>query len=94
MSSHNDDSANEMSRRQQKKLVEQGVRELRNKPGWDPAGFVPTSIKEKLLVLDQQSAGERAYAQGEVCGLCQAEREKKNDETALCDKHLAEAMGF
>ncbi len=94
MSSHNDDSANEMSRRQQKKLVEQGVRELRNKPGWDPKAFVPTSIKEKLLVLDQQSSGERAYAGGQICADCKAEREKKNDDTALCERHLAEAMGF
>jgi len=94
MSSHNDDSAQEMSKRQQKKLVEQGVRELRNKPGWDPASFVTTSIKEKLLVLDQQSAGKRAYNEGQACAACQAERENKNDETALCERHLAEAMKF
>lgn len=94
MSSHNDDSKNEMSRRQQKKLVEEGVRELRNKPGWNPAAFSTPSIKEKLLVLDQQSAGERAYSEGQACTDCQAEREKRKDETALCDRHLAEAMGF
>lgn len=94
MSSQNDNSHKEMSKRQQKKLVEEGVRELRNKPGWDPASFVSPDIKEKLLVLDQQSAGERAYSQGESCAECLAVREKKNDDTALCERHLAEAMGF
>lgn len=94
MSSKNDTSLKDMSRRQQKKIVEEGVRELRNKPGWDPSSFVSTSAKEKLLVLDQQSAGERAYSEGAACADCQAAREQRKDDTALCERHLAEAMGF
>ncbi|MBA2662733.1 MAG: hypothetical protein H0U74_10590 [Bradymonadaceae bacterium] len=82
------------STRQKKKLVDEGVRALRNKPGWDPASFSSTSPEEKLLILDQQSAGEKAYAEADVCAQCLALRQEKGDETLLCAPHLAEAMGF
>ncbi len=82
------------SNRQKKKQVEEGVRALRNKPGWDPASFVSTSPEEKLLILDQQSAGEKAYAGASACAQCQALRDDKGDASLLCPPHLAEAMGF
>lgn len=83
-----------ISNRQKKKSIEEGVRALRNKPGWDPASFVPADPMEKLLQLDQQSRDAATFAAAGECLQCTSMREASGDHSALCDEHLAKAMGF
>jgi hypothetical protein len=83
-----------LSNRQKKKTIEQGVRELKAKPGWDVSAFTPADPFEQLMALDQQSRDEKAFTQALVCADCLQTREKSGDESALCETHLAEAMGF
>lgn len=82
------------SNRQKKKLVAEGVARLRNKPGWDPSAFVPADPLERLMELDQQSRGEQTYQEATECEQCAEERARTGDDTVLCARHLAEAMGF
>ncbi len=35
-----------------------------------------------------------AYEQAQACAECQAERDTTGDEEALCEAHLAQAMGM
>lgn len=84
------------SNRHKKRVVQEGVRALKNKPGWDVESFVPASARaqERLMELDQQSRDEKVYDQARRCEGCEALRERSGDTTALCETHLAEAMGF
>lgn len=82
------------SKRAQKKMIKEGVAKLKKRPGWDPAGFVKEDPAEKLRSLDQESRNEGAYAGADVCSDCLRVREESGDDTALCDRHLQEAMGF
>ena len=83
-----------MSNRQRKKNVAQGVRRLKAKPGWDPASRVRESPEGAMARLDQESRSGKVYAEGEACQACVAARAEDGDESALCDAHLAAAMGF
>ena len=83
-----------MSNRQKKKTVAAGVRELRNKPGWDPTALQKASPKEALRDLAQAERTATAYSEENTCQACEAAREKSSDETALCETHLAKLMGF
>jgi hypothetical protein len=70
------------------------VRKLKQRQGWDPARFVSETPMERLQQLDQELKDEQVYAAASGCAACDAARAKVHDATALCDKHLAEAMGF
>jgi hypothetical protein len=83
-----------ISHRQKKKTIEQGVRELRARPGWDVEAFRPADPLEQLMALDQQVRDQKAFAKAAECTRCIEARQQANDDTALCDTHLAEAMGF
>lgn len=83
------------SNRKKKKVVQQGLRELRNKPGWDIEAFLSgPSQAEKMRDFEQQLQSNQVFSQSQECSHCQEARQKSGDETALCDSHLAEAMGF
>ena len=82
------------SNRQKKKIAQEGARALRNRPGWNPAEFEPESPLEKLMELDQQTRDEATYQEAVACADCASVREDTGDETALCERHLAEVMGF
>ncbi|AWV88578.1 hypothetical protein [Bradymonas sediminis] len=83
-----------VSKRQKKKIVEAGLRELKNKPGWDIEAFRSRSPQEALRDFEQDFRGNRVFAKSEQCGDCLEVREQLGDDTALCDVHLAAAMGF
>lgn len=83
-----------MSQRQKRKLAREGAARLKRKPGWDPSKVVRASAEERLRALDQDTKNQHAYQGAEVCGACDAARAESGDETALCDEHLREAMGF
>lgn len=83
-----------MSNRQKKKLIKEGVERLKKMPGWDPARRVRQSPEAQLRALDQESRNESLYGEAPACSDCVAARAATGDETALCDAHLREAMGF
>lgn len=82
------------SNRRKKKIVQEGLRQLKNKPGWDVEAFASRNIQDDLRDFDQQLRGNQVYQESGLCQDCVQVRNQSDDETALCDKHLAEAMGF
>ncbi len=76
--------------------IKQEARKLKQKKGWNPDHFVTEDPLEKLRQLNQEVANKALYddAQKESCPDCLEVRQKSQDDTALCEKHLAEAMGF
>lgn len=88
------------SGRQKKRIVKQGLRVLRNKPGWDPTssanpskGAVALDDALRDLARDEQLA-ETFATDAATCAACEALRASCKDETALCEEHLAVALGF
>jgi len=84
-------SDDEPSNRQRRKAARAGAHKLKSDPAWKP---LPSDPMEKLRELDQQTRDARVYAETNQCEACRALRESTADETALCETHLAEAMGF
>lgn len=75
--------------------INRQVRQLMNKPGWDPRRHVSEQPLEALQRLDQEARNEEIFADASTqCESCQVLRAKLHDETALCQEHLAQAMGF
>lgn len=82
------------SHRQKKQHAKVGAEALRQKAGWDPSAFQRQSPKEQLRALEQQEQSADAYSSAAVCPACLQARAQLQDETALCQIHLAEAMGL
>jgi hypothetical protein len=82
------------SNRQKKKIAQQGADALRQKPGWDPSSFQRSSAKDQLRELGSKEKSEGAYQSSSTCAECVKTRTSLGDDTALCQKHLAEAMGM
>jgi hypothetical protein len=82
------------SNRQKKQLAKDGAASLRQKAGWDPSSFQKQSAKEQLRDLSQQEKSAGAYQDADACQDCTKIRAELQDQTALCQKHLAEAMGM
>ena len=82
------------SKRQKRKNAREGAQKLARMPGWDPQNFKSADPIEKLRELETAERGDAAYAQADVCAACEEARKDSGDETALCEKHLADAMGF
>lgn len=82
------------SNRQKKRQAKEGAEALRQKPGWDPKAYSPKNPEEALRQLGQESRNEAAYASAAVCTECARLRQELQDETALCETHLAAAMGL
>ncbi|MFU8807227.1 MAG: hypothetical protein ACNA8W_25685, partial [Bradymonadaceae bacterium] len=57
----------DQSNRQKKKIIDQGVRELKARPGWDVSTFEPESPYEKLMQLDQETRDAKAFSKAEAC---------------------------
>lgn len=83
-----------MSKRARDRQIRAGVRALRNKPGWDPTAIQKKSPAEQLRELEQSERTESSYCDAAECEACREEQQETGDETALCPKHLSEAMGF
>ncbi len=82
------------SNRHKKKVVKEGLRALKNKPGWDVDAYRNRDPQQGLRQLEQSMRGHRTYEDAQSCTDCEAIRQDSDDETALCDRHLAEAMGL
>jgi|GEM_PF-811601 len=94
MSKSESNPSKSVSKRQKKKIVEAGLRELKNKPGWDIEAFRSASPEDALRELEQTFRGNRAFSQSAECEDCLKIRTQSGDDTALCETHLAAAMGF
>jgi hypothetical protein len=82
------------SNRARKRTVNEGVRHLRARPGWDPDAWrrarTADAARERL---PDDPTRERAFAASETCPDCARQRAATGDPTALCPAHLAEALG-
>lgn len=82
------------SKRQKRQSIRHGAHNLRNKPGWDPTNFERDDPLERLRDLSQQERTEASFNAAAGCAACQKEAETSGKDDALCQTHLAEAMGF
>ena len=82
------------SNRHKKRVVQQGLRSLKNKPGWDPEQFAQRDRGEDLAHLEQKMRDHRVYQEADACADCTSLRSDTGDDTALCQTHMAQAMGF
>jgi len=83
------------SGRARKRLVQQGVRSLRARPGWDPARWTPdpdplAGPRGALEEARRTSVEEEAA----TCPACLEERRRTQDPTGYCERHLAQALGL
>lgn len=81
------------SKRARKRLVNDGVRRLLATPGWNPHDFVAGRESERAPGAPTDSGG-RALDAAEACEACAEVRRTSHDPDALCERHLAEALGF
>ena len=78
-----------------RETIKQQARLLRQKKGWNPHTFATEQPLETMQRLNQEQANRSLYEQADaVCEACESERVRSDDDTALCERHLAEAMGF
>ena len=81
-----------MSKRQNRKEARAMAHKLRSDVSWTAP--VSNDPMEKLMALDQQARDQRVYGESEECQACLTARAEADDDTALCETHLAEVMGF
>ncbi len=82
------------SNRHKKRVIKEGLRRLKNKPGWDVGSKGSSDPREGLRQLEQQMRGNQVYEKTQNCRDCTRARRESADETALCSEHLAQAMGL
>lgn len=83
-----------MTKKPSRKSAREAAHALRQKSEWDTRKFVAKDPLEKLRELDAAERPERVYKETEACDSCMEQREVSGDETALCQTHLAQAMGL
>lgn len=81
------------SKRARKRLVNDGVRHLLATPGWNPHDFVAGREAERERAVSTPSP-DRALDAAEACDACAEARKSSGDPSALCEHHLARALGF
>jgi hypothetical protein len=82
------------SQREKKRAIQAGVAKLKAKPGWDPANLERESPEDALDRLAVEAGSEKAYAESELCEACTRRQAEFDDASALCEMHLALAMGL
>ncbi len=83
------------SKRSKKRIVNEGVRRLLDTPDWNPQNFLAGREAERGRGEIAGSAKqERVFGEAEACAACDEARKDSGDTSALCERHLAEAMGF
>ncbi len=88
------DDSGPSSNRHKKRVVQQGLRALKNKPGWDPEAFAQRDTEQELAHLEQKMRDHQVYQEADACSDCDDLRRDTGDDTALCQVHMAQAMGF
>ena len=86
------------SHREKKRTVQAGVRRMLNRPGWDPREFASgnTGIDRTSRAADEirRQQADGTYESTTDCPECARARQQSGDETALCEKHMRQAMGI
>ena len=82
------------SHRKKKRAIADGVAKLKAKPGWDPTKLERESPEQALERLALETGTTKAYAESSVCEACTARQAELGDDSALCEAHLAKAMGL
>jgi hypothetical protein len=72
--------------------VREQARLLKKRRGWNPEAMVSEDPRDAMRRLNQAQKNEAIYE--EECVECATLRTQTQDETSLCQAHLAEAMGF
>ncbi len=68
---------------------------LRRKAGWQPRpGQGGASHLEHLRAQERRHQGQQAYAEAAFCQPCALARAESGDDSALCQNHLAQALGL
>lgn len=81
------------SNREKKRRIAIGVRELLARPGWNPHEHVSGLVDVARQAIETNRA-ENAFNNSEKCPECAILRRESGDPTAMCERHLAEAMGL
>jgi len=85
------------SNREKKRIVQAGVRRVMATTGWNPASFETTDDQSAVGRARDRIRNETAaalYAGTDECVDCARARAKSGDETALCERHMKEALGL
>jgi len=82
------------SKRQKRQSIRHGAHQLRSKAGWDPTNFERDDPMERLRDLSQAERTESSFRAAGECEACKAATLESGRDDALCQTHLAEAMGF
>jgi hypothetical protein len=83
-----------LSNRQKKQVVQEGLRRLMAKPGWNREVPNEGDAGRKMMQLDQLHRDDALRSETSSCPACEKIRTDLDDETALCEQHLAQVMGF
>ena len=86
------------SNREKKRIVDAGLRNLLSKPGWDPrkfrSGMTGIDADSTAMSSLQTERTGSTYTKAEGCPECAKARKTSGDDTALCERHMREAMGL
>lgn len=86
--------ADSPSHRHRKRVASAGLRRLAGVAAFDPRAMPRTSPAERARELAQEARTGETYAEATACPDCALAREDTRDPTALCERHMAEAMGL
>lgn len=86
-----------MSRRTRKlqdgASIAEHARRLRQRAGWDPAALAGRQ-EERLEQSRDDLRRQETYDDAARCEACAQLRDTRQDPEALCEAHLAQALGF
>ncbi len=83
------------SKRSKKRIVKEGVRRLLEQPDWNPQNFLAgRDVEQGQAELGAAAKQERIFNEASTCSACKDAQDASGDASALCEHHLAEAMGF
>lgn len=87
------------SNREKKRTIQAGVNRLLSSPDWNPHTFKTRSQSAEKPASDALDAIRQAdtctaYNSSSDCAECIKARKESGDTTALCDRHIREAMGM
>jgi|GEM_PF-4300227 len=82
-----------MSQRQRKRAIAQGLRNLRARPGLDPAKFQAPSTADRIRSSMEDDRVAEVLRQAAACEAC-ARLRTAGDAGALCPEHFRAAVGI
>jgi hypothetical protein len=77
-----------------RKQVKAAARALRAKPGWQPSPHTSPNAAEELNRVSELARADKLEETAKACPDCLRRRESLGDETAFCDTHMREVLGF